>query len=145
MTHLHERIAPRVDAWRADAYPCDDYPAVAEIFEWARDPEIGTLRFLRPPQLGALETYRHLRLAQETPHVVDLYRTVFPPDKDLPGLLEALGVPDTAFKAANYTWPCLRSLKRRATWLAANMTFQRLMAKQPSLPRSSTCWEKRCS
>ncbi len=56
MTHLHERIAPRVDAWRADGYPCDDYPAIAEIFEWARDPETAALRFLRLPQLRALET-----------------------------------------------------------------------------------------
>ncbi len=103
MTHLHERIAPRVDAWRADDYPCENYPAVAEIFEWAREPEIGALRFLRPPQLRALETYWYLRLIQETPHVSDLYNVLFPPEKDLPGLLEALGVPEAAFRASNYS------------------------------------------
>ncbi len=102
MTHLHERIAPRVDAWRADDHPCDDYPAIAEIFDWARDPEIGALRFLRPPQLRALETYWYLRLVYETPHVFALYNVLFPPDKDLPGLLESLSVPEAAFRASNY-------------------------------------------
>ena len=103
MTHLHERIAPRVDAWRADDYPCDDYPAVAEIFEWAHDPGIEALRFLRPPQLRALETYWYVRLAEKTPHIFDLYRKLYSPDVDMAGLLESLGVPDGAFKASNYS------------------------------------------
>lgn len=102
MTHLYQRIAPHVEAWRADGYPCDEFPAIGEVLDWAMIPETGTLRFLRQPQLRALETYWYLRLVQKTPHAFDLYQRLYPPDKDLPGLLEALGVPDAAFKAANY-------------------------------------------
>ena len=103
MTHLYQQVARCVEAWRADGYPCDEFPAIGEVLGWARDPETGNLRFLRVPQLRALETFWHLRLVQDTPHVFDLYKKLYPPDKDLPGLLEALGVPDAAFKASNYS------------------------------------------
>jgi len=98
MTHLYQRVAHRVDAWQADGYPSEEFPAIGEILGWAKVPELGNLRFLRLPQLRALETYWYLRLVQKTPHVFDLYDRLFPPDKDLPGLLEALGVPDAACK-----------------------------------------------
>lgn len=39
--------------------------------------EEGTLRFLRPPQLHALETYWFLRLVKQTPQVMTLYREYF--------------------------------------------------------------------
>ncbi len=57
MIHLHQHIAVRVDKWRADNYVCDGYPAIAEVLEWAKETETGNLRFLRRPQLRALETY----------------------------------------------------------------------------------------
>ncbi len=107
MTHLYQRIAQHVDAWRADDHPSEEFPAIGEILGWARVPESGSLRFLRLPQLKALETYWYLRLVQETPHVFDLYERLFPPDNDLPGLLEALGVPDPAFKTSNYSTEAL--------------------------------------
>jgi len=102
MHHLHQRLAQRVDQWGADGYPVKPYPALAEILEWAREGETETFRFLRRPQLQALETYWYLRLVEGTPHVFDLYRKVYPPDENLAELLESLGVPDVAFKAANY-------------------------------------------
>ncbi len=102
MTHLHQQIAARVDAWRAEGYPCSDYPALAEILEWARETESGNLRFLRRPQLRALETYWYLRLVEKTPHIFDLYCKLYPPDENIGGLLEALGIPDAAFKATNF-------------------------------------------
>ena len=55
MSHLYEVLARRVDKWRADGYPADGFPAIGEIFEWASDPDTGNLRYLRRPQLRALE------------------------------------------------------------------------------------------
>jgi len=83
MSHLHQVLGQRVDQWRTDGYPSPDYPAIAEIFEWARDDQTGSLRFLRRPQLRALETYWYLRLVEKTPHVFDLYRRLFPHSPDL--------------------------------------------------------------
>jgi type III restriction enzyme len=93
MSHLHQVLGQRVDQWRADGYPSSDYPAIAEIFEWARDDQTGSLRFLRRPQLRALETYWYLRLVEKTPHVFDLYRRLFP---HRPDLMAALGLTSPA-------------------------------------------------
>ncbi|MBW2168275.1 MAG: hypothetical protein JRG69_03270, partial [Deltaproteobacteria bacterium] len=41
------------------------------------DSEIGTRRFLRTPQIHALETYWYLRLLEKTPHIFDLYKRFF--------------------------------------------------------------------
>ncbi len=88
MSHLHQVLAGKVDQWRKGGY-ASDYPAIAEIFEWASDPETGELRFLRRPQLKALETYWYLRLVEGTPHVFSLYQRLFPSP---PELLDALGL-----------------------------------------------------
>lgn len=89
MTHLYEEIARRVDAWRAGGYPCDNYPAIAEILDWALEPETGNLRFLRRPQLRALETFWYLRLVEGTPHVFDLYKRLYPQEENLANLLDS--------------------------------------------------------
>lgn len=89
MSHLYEVLAARVVKWRAGGYPAEDFPAIAEIFEWASDPDTGSLRYLRRPQLRALETYWHLQLVEKTPHVFDLYPRLFPEPRDL---LDALGL-----------------------------------------------------
>lgn len=102
MPELFQVLASRVKEWRQAGYPAVDYPAVAEILEWGMEPETGNPRFLRKPQIRALETYWYLRLPEGTPHIFDLYRRLYSPDRDLPGLLEALGVSVSAFKAANY-------------------------------------------
>lgn len=86
--HLHEALAAEVESWRRDGYPHEDYPAIEEILRWAGDPEGAGFR-LRPPQLRALETYWYLRLVRSTPHVVDLYSSLFPQTSEL---LEALGL-----------------------------------------------------
>ena len=69
MTHLQQALVPLVGQWRKAGYPCPDYPAIAEIFDWASDPDAGASRFLRKPQLRALETYWYLRLVEGTPHI----------------------------------------------------------------------------
>jgi predicted nucleotidyltransferase len=89
MSHLHEVLAARVDRWRKDGYASEDYPAIAEIFEWANDLDTGLPRFLRAPQFRALETYWYLRLVENTPHIFTLYQRLFP---EPPDLLDALGL-----------------------------------------------------
>jgi predicted nucleotidyltransferase len=89
MSHLYEALARHVDKWRADGYPAPDVPAIAEVFEWASDPDTGASRFLRRPQLRALETYWYLRLVESTPHVFDFYQRLYPEPDDL---LDALGL-----------------------------------------------------
>ena len=87
---LHERLAAEVDAWRTQHYASETFPAIAEILEFAGGlEETGNVRFLRTPQLRALETYWYLRLVANTPHVVDLYRRLFTNKVDL---LAALGL-----------------------------------------------------
>ncbi|MFQ5896768.1 MAG: nucleotidyltransferase domain-containing protein [Candidatus Methylomirabilia bacterium] len=78
-----------MDQWRRGGYPSPQHPLIAEIFEWASDPETGTLRFLRTPQLRALEIYWYLRLVEGTPHIFALYQRLFPHPSEL---LEALGL-----------------------------------------------------
>lgn len=87
--HLHEYLAHEVAAWRAADYPSESFPAIGEILEWARETETGMFRFLREPQLRALETYWYLRLVLGTPHVFELYRSAFPGKLEL---LKALGL-----------------------------------------------------
>jgi type III restriction enzyme len=86
--HLYQALAARVDPWRATDYPCPDYPAIGEILEFAAKPEGAGFR-LRLPQVRALETYWYLRLVTGTPHILDLYQSLFPKTTDL---LAALGL-----------------------------------------------------
>jgi len=89
MAQLHEQLAAAVEAWRKQGYPCDAYPTISEILEWSHDAESGSLRYLRRPQLRALETCWYLRLVLNTPHVFDLYRHFCPRPREL---REALAV-----------------------------------------------------
>jgi hypothetical protein len=88
--HLYEVIQERVGAWRTSRYPCADYPAIAEILDYAHLSESDDLRFLRRPQFRALETYWYLRLIEGTPKIPDLYSRFFTKPADR---LAALGVP----------------------------------------------------
>lgn len=86
MSFLYQTLSERVDAWRQENYPCDDYPAIREILEYAtEDTQTGQLRFLRRAQLRALETYWYLRLVLGTPKTPELYEILF---EDLPDRLE---------------------------------------------------------
>lgn len=87
---LHERLAAEIDAWRAAHYPSDTFPAVAEILEFAAgSDDSGQVRFLRTPQVRALETYWYLRIVRGTPGMLDLYRDAFPNNAQL---LDGLGL-----------------------------------------------------
>lgn len=83
MSYLYQVLTQRVDAWRAANYPCDAFPAIREILEFAtEDGETDQLRYLRRAQFRALETYWYLRLVLETPRIPDLYAKLFPKPKD---------------------------------------------------------------
>lgn len=109
MSLLHEIIATRVDAWRAQDYPCTDYPAIAEILQFAFDDERnGQLRYLRSAQFRALEVYwylrLYLRLVEASPKIPELYKRLFPKKGDR---REALGIPAKAFEEAEYEFATL--------------------------------------
>jgi type III restriction enzyme len=89
MSDLYEILAEKTRAWREAGYPCEEYPAIGEILDWQTDPESGNLRYLRTPQLRALEVYWYLRAIKGTAHVFDLYRELYPNNTDL---LNALGL-----------------------------------------------------
>jgi type III restriction enzyme len=103
MAHLFNALAQRVDAWRAENYPCPDYPAIREILEFAHE-EGGELRYLRRAQFRALETYWYLRLVLNTPHIANLYTELFP---GLGERLQAMGVSPALFAEANFDYPAL--------------------------------------
>ena len=89
--HLHEFLEAKVSAWRKAGYPAPGFDAIAEILEFQRlEASAGTgFRFLRPPQMEALETYWYIRLVCQTPRMLDLYKRVFPLKKER---LDALGI-----------------------------------------------------
>lgn len=100
MSHLHEVISDKVAAWRTEGYACANYPAVAEILQYAQeDVEGGQLRYLRAAQFQALETYWYLRLILKTPKTPDLYRQLFPERKER---LRAMGISAELFEQADY-------------------------------------------
>lgn len=88
MAELHEILAERVAGWRAAGYPHDAHPAIGEILAYARS-EDGTSRYLREPQIRALETYWYLRLAERTPRIGELYERLIPRPMDR---LKSLGL-----------------------------------------------------
>ena len=100
---LYEALSAKVTEWRKQDYAHGEHPAIGEILEWAHQPDVPTFR-LRAPQLRALETYWYLRLVEKTPHIFDLYQSLFSKKSDL---LEAFGIPDEAFKEADYDFDAL--------------------------------------
>lgn len=95
MPNLYQILAEKVNAWREAGYPCEDYPAVAEILEHQKLQESNTLRFLRKPQLCALEIYWYLRIIEQTPHIFKLYQQLYPKAREL---REALGMVQEAIR-----------------------------------------------
>lgn len=96
--NLYQVLAQQVDEWRKAGYPHEEYPVIGEILDWASNPDGGGFR-LRVPQLRALETYWFLRLVKDTPHIIDLYKEVFPKTRDL---LDGLGIPTEAFEEVDF-------------------------------------------
>lgn len=95
MDQLHEQLATAVADWRNRGYPCDAHPTIAEILDWSQDGETGSLRYLRQPQLRAVETYWYLRLILNTPHIFDLYCRFYPKPREM---RESLGLTQDAIR-----------------------------------------------
>lgn len=91
MNLLHEALRSRTQSWRATGHEHDACPAVAEIFDWIEEPGSGAVRYLRRPQIDALEVYWWLRLIAATPEVDELYGSLFSKHSEL---LAALGIVD---------------------------------------------------
>lgn len=92
---LHDRLAEAVREWRLAGYPAE-YP-IGEVLSYAHEGK-DTLRFLRPPQFAALETYWYLRLVRQTPRLAALYDALY---ADRVERLDALGIPTTHEAVAN--------------------------------------------
>ena len=85
---LWQKLTPRLEEWRNDNYKCSEYPAIAEILRFQRN-EDGTSRYLRQPQIEALEAYWYIRLILKTPKLLDLYKELFPDKQEL---AKAIGI-----------------------------------------------------
>jgi hypothetical protein len=104
MAHLHQALREAVDHWREANYANGDFPAIAEILQYAIASEVGSLRYLRQAQFRALETYWYLRLQLDTPTVPELYRRLFPKQKDR---LAAMGISHDLFAEADFDFDTL--------------------------------------
>ncbi len=92
--NLYEQLKTEVTNWKKKGYT-SRYSAVAEILEWqVLNGKNGSsaLRYLRKPQIEALETYWYLRIEKNTPHIFDLYKNLISDPYDL---LSAFGIPVT--------------------------------------------------
>ncbi|MBP6880632.1 DEAD/DEAH box helicase family protein [Candidatus Saccharibacteria bacterium] len=85
---LWQALTPKLEDWRESNYKCDNYPAIAEILRYQRH-EDGSSRYLRIPQIEALEMYWFIRLVLKTPRLLDLYKLAFDDPQEL---ASALGV-----------------------------------------------------
>ena len=95
MVALHDVLREKTFEWKAKGWASEDYPVIAEILEWASNPD-GSGYILRPPQFQALQVYWYLRLIEKTPRFRDLYHKFMPSKTDL---LQGHRIPSFAGKA----------------------------------------------
>jgi type III restriction enzyme len=89
MDSLHQKMSALVTDWKSNGYYSEEYPAISEILEYFFDSEAGSTRYLRYPQIKAIETYWYLRLQFKTPHILELYKKIYDGKRQL---REALGL-----------------------------------------------------
>ena len=87
--NLHDILSKNVTQWREQGYPTEGFDAITEIFDWFLDSENGSSRFLRYPQIRAIETYWYLRLEFQTPRILQLYDKIYESKRQM---REALGL-----------------------------------------------------
>ncbi|MBN2541296.1 DEAD/DEAH box helicase family protein [bacterium] len=85
--NLHVYIKKMVDEWRNIGYP-SKYPELATILDYNANNQSSCFN-LRKAQCDALETYWYLRIIENTPHIIELYKKLFLKPSVL---LESLGV-----------------------------------------------------
>lgn len=76
MPILYEDLRQSALEWRKSGYACDDHPLIGDILAYQMEAQEDGLspKFLREPQLLALEVYWYIRLILQTPHIIDLYK-----------------------------------------------------------------------
>jgi len=89
MDSLHQKITALVNDWKSSGYYSEEYPAISEMLEYFLDSETGSTRYLRYPQIRAIETYWYLRLKLQTPHILQLYNSIYDGKRQM---REALGL-----------------------------------------------------
>lgn len=96
---LFKRLQSEAEKWRSEGWPCEE-PFIGEILRWqfAGDPADNVLKFLRWPQFRALEVYWMLRFKFGTPHILNLYRTIYADDTVGFGSALGLSLPPAALK-----------------------------------------------
>jgi len=88
MDLLHQKLTQEVNEWELNSFANPEYPAIEEILEYAYDTETLSPRYLRIPQIKAIQTYWYLRLIKKTPHIIELYKETFTTSD----LIKALGL-----------------------------------------------------
>ena len=89
---LFDSLKSAAGEWRRSGYPCGGYPLIGEILAWQteKQEDRSVPKYLREPQLLALDVYWYVRLVLKTPHILDIYRHFYGTDKKV--FFEALGV-----------------------------------------------------
>lgn len=90
---LFNNIKHSICEWRQCGYICEGYDLISSILDYQTEghKDYPISKFLREPQLFALEAYWYVRLVLETPSIVDLYKHYYGGDKKV--FFDALGVP----------------------------------------------------
>lgn len=104
-------LKEKVTKWRNENYP-SSYSTIEEIFSFnfiESNGQINALRYLRKPQIEALETYWYLRLVENTPKVFELYNKLFTDNDEL---FKALGIELSA-----EIWKKIALSGKGANWL----------------------------
>jgi len=89
MDSLHQKIKIKLDEWRSNGFYSEEYPAISEIIEYFFESETESTRYLRYPQIEAIETYWYLRLKLKTPRILNIYEKVYDSQRQM---REALGL-----------------------------------------------------
>lgn len=79
---LYKILKEKVIEWRENNYD-SSYSVISEILNYNYNQKDDYLRFLRKAQFEALETYWYLRLIENTPHIFDLYKKLYPEPVEL--------------------------------------------------------------
>ncbi len=120
-------LKEKVNTWRKNNYP-SSFSTIEEILSYnfiESSDEISTLRYLRKPQIEALETYWYLRLIEKTPKVFELYNKLF---KDTVERFKALGI-----ELSSEIWKQIALSGKSADWLLDKIKTDNQFVKKNKL------------
>ena len=120
-------LKEKVQLWRKADYK-SSYPAIEEILTYnfiESDGQINSLRYLRKPQIEALETYWYLRLVEGSPKVFELYNRLF---EDVEEKFKALGI-----ELSTEIWKQIALSGKGANWLLDKIKTDNKFVKKNKL------------